>query len=160
MPRIGSTLCRMSASRTSSAGKPARQYGAIPYRMAGDDLRVLLVTSRETRRWVIPRGNPMRGRKPHKAAAIEAFEEAGVVGRIRTKALGAFLYDKVRTKGPRACLVKVFPLKVREVRDEWPEAHERERRWFSPEDAAELVQEPGLADLLRSFHPKGAVKVR
>jgi 8-oxo-dGTP pyrophosphatase MutT (NUDIX family) len=150
----------MSASRISSAGRPVRQYGAIPYRMAGDGLRVLLVTSRETRRWIIPRGNPMRGRKPHKAAAIEAFEEAGVVGRIRSKALGSFVYDKVRTNGSHACSVKVFPLRVREVRDKWPEAHERERRWFSPEDAADLVQEPGLAELLRSFHPKKAAKAR
>lgn len=102
----------------------------------------------------------MRGRKPHKAAAIEAFEEAGVVGRIRSKALGAFVYEKVRTNGSRACLVEVFPLKVREVHDDWPEAHQRERCWFSTEDAAELVLEPGLADLLRSFQPKGSAKDR
>lgn len=128
--------------------------------MADDGLRVLLVTSRERGRWVIPRGNPMRGRKPHKAAAIEAFEEAGVVGRIRSKALGSFLYDKVKPNGPQPCSVKVYPLKVREVRDDWPEAHQRKRRWFSPQDAANLVQEPGLAELLRSFHPKAAIKGR
>lgn len=150
----------MNTSHASGAAKPARQYGVIPYRMADDGLRVLLVTSRETRRWIIPRGNPMRGRKPHKAAAIEAFEEAGVVGRIRSKALGSFVYDKVKANGPQACSVKVFPLKVREVREQWPEAHERERRWFSPEDAADLVREPGLADLLRAFHPKAASKAR
>lgn len=150
----------MNAMQPSGSGKTSRQYGAIPYRMADDGLRVLLVTSRETRRWVIPRGNPMRGRKPHKAAAIEAFEEAGVVGRIRSKALGSFLYDKVRANGVRSCSVKVFPLKVREVHQDWPEAGERERRWFSPEDAAELVQEPGLAELLRSFDPEAACRVR
>lgn len=150
----------MSTMQSPRPGKPARQYGAIPYQMADDGLRVLLVTSRDSRRWIIPRGNPMRGRKPHKAAAIEAFEEAGVVGRIRSKALGSFNYDKVRPNGPQPCSVKVYPLKVLEMRDDWPEAHERERRWFSPENAADLVREPGLADLLRSFHPKAAAKAR
>ncbi len=150
----------MNTMQAQGTGKLVLQYGAIPYRMADEGLRVLLVTSRETRRWVIPRGNPMRGRKPHKAAAIEAFEEAGVVGRIRSKALGSFLYDKIRANGAQPCSVKVFPLKVREIREEWPEAHERERRWFSPEDAADLVQEPGLAELLRAFQPKSAAKVR
>ena len=126
--------------------------------MAEGGLRVLLVTSRETRRWVIPRGNPMRGRKPHRAAAIEAFEEAGVVGRIRSKAVGSFIYDKIKPKGAQPCSVKVFPLKVRKIRDDWPEARERERRWFSPEDAADLVREPELAALLRSFSPKAGPK--
>jgi 8-oxo-dGTP pyrophosphatase MutT (NUDIX family) len=137
-----------------------RQYGTVAYRLSPAGPLVLLVTSRETRRWVIPKGWPMKGRKPHKAAAIEAFEEAGVVGRVRNKPLGTFSYAKVKPQGIMPCSVKVFPLKVREVHDEWPESGERERCWFSPEDAASLVSEPGLAELLRSFNPTRAAKAR
>lgn len=93
----------------------------------------------------------MKGEKPHKAAAIEAFEEAGVVGRVRSRSLGTFSYDKIQSKGVRPCRVKVYPLKVRKLRHEWPEARERVRRWFSPDDAAAAVREPELAEILKSF---------
>jgi 8-oxo-dGTP pyrophosphatase MutT (NUDIX family) len=93
----------------------------------------------------------MKGRKPRQAAAIEAFEEAGVVGQIHGKALGTFSYDKVKSRGVLPCSVKVYPLRVRELKDKWPEGSERERRWFSPEDAAAAGREPELAEILKSF---------
>lgn len=113
---------------------------------------VLLVTSRETRRWVIPKGNLAAGVAPHLGAAEEAREEAGVTGAICPVPLGSFRYRK--RKGSGASLmadVEVFPLAVSRELQDWPEKSERERRWFSLADAAAMVDEPDLADLIRSF---------
>lgn len=131
------------------------QYGALPYRVeANGDLRILLVTSRGTRRWIIPKGWPMKYRRPHKAAAQEAFEEAGVTGRSDKRPIGAYEYDKMTDEGISIrCVVTVFPLEVRKVGQRWPEENQRERQWFSRGEAAELVDEPELQALLRSYRP-------
>ncbi|MEO7410251.1 MAG: DUF47 family protein [Sphingomicrobium sp.] len=138
------------------SGGTIRQIAALPYRSSGPALdspvSVLLVTSRETKRWVIPKGNLAGGVAPHIGAAEEAFEEAGVVGAICPVALGSFRYRK--RKGSGASLmadVEVFPLAVNRELDDWPEKAERERRWFSLAAAAAVVDEPDLADLIRSF---------
>ena len=140
------------------AGKRGRvQYGALPY-VVGDDgeLRILLVTSRATRRWIIPKGWPMKLCPPHKAAAREAFEEAGVVGKSQKQAIGAYEYDKLADDGASVrCTVTVYPLRVRRLDEKWPEADERERRWFAQSEAAKLVDEPELRALLRDYRPEG-----
>ena len=113
---------------------------------------MLLVTSRESKRWVIPKGNLAPGQAPHVGAADEAREEAGVIGAICPVPLGSFRYRK--RKGSGASLmadVEVFPLSVSQELEKWPEKAERERRWFSLADAAAEVDEPDLADLIRSF---------
>ena len=135
------------------AGAPRLQYAALPYRQRGDgSLEVMLVTSRETRRWVIPKGWPMKGRKPHASAAREALEEAGLIGKVGTKPIGTYRYDK-RLKGGDAvpCSVDVFPLQVKSQRKRWPEQKQRSVRWFAPEEAAEAVQETELSDIIRNF---------
>jgi uncharacterized protein Yka (UPF0111/DUF47 family)/ADP-ribose pyrophosphatase YjhB (NUDIX family) len=115
---------------------------------------VLLVTSRETKRWVIPKGNPSAGLSPHAAAAREAEEEAGVVGAACPTALGSYRYRKRRGNGASLMLdVDVFPLAVTQELAEWKEGAERERRWFSLQGAASAVEEPDLAELIRSFGP-------
>ena len=141
--------------------KPAHKYkeiadrlqvAALPYRRDGEGrISVMLVTSRETRRWVIPKGWTMAGRRKRDAAAREAFEEAGIEGRIGTKAVGSFTYFKRRAGHFELVFVKVYPLEVARELDQWPEKGQRERGWFSPEDAASLVMEPGLAALLESL---------
>lgn len=133
-------------------GEVRQQVAALPYRRRNGSLRVLLVTSRETRRWVLPKGWPMRGRKPHQAAAREAWEEAGAVGQADKRPLGAYVYQKRLPGGACIpCAVTVFPLAVKRLAGRWPERDERERRWALPEEAAELVEEPDLAALLRAF---------
>jgi 8-oxo-dGTP pyrophosphatase MutT (NUDIX family) len=129
-----------------------RQIGALPFRrLRGGEYQVLLVTSRESRRWVIPKGWPMKGRKPHEAAEREAYEEAGLVGQIGKRPLGFYLYEKrLKNRDSVLCQVKVFPLEVRKQLNRWPEQHERELRWFSPSDAADAVSEPGLAAIIRA----------
>jgi 8-oxo-dGTP pyrophosphatase MutT (NUDIX family) len=128
------------------------QYGALPYRAGDDGLKVMLVTSRETKRWVIPKGWPMKDRKPHAAAKREAFEEAGVRGEIGKRPIGTFRYDKrLNSEATVTCKVEVFPLKVREEAETWPERGEREGRWFSPDEAAGVVAEAELREIIRKL---------
>lgn len=133
--------------------EPRTQYAALPWRKTADGaVEVLLITSRETRRWVIPKGWPMKDRGPGEAAAQEAFEEAGIIGQPSRKVLGAYHYDKrLRTGRSQHVRVMVFALKVSEERDIWPEMAERDRLWTTPADASAKVAEPELQALLASF---------
>ncbi len=131
-----------------------RQVAALCYRTS-PRLEILLVTSRETRRWVTPKGWPMKGRTDHAAAAVEAFEEAGVDGVVAEQALGTFGYDKIlKSTEIRAVTAALYPLQVVVLREDWPEKGQRERRWFTPAEAAEAVQEPELARLILAFGNK------
>ncbi|MGE5565043.1 MAG: NUDIX hydrolase [Parcubacteria group bacterium] len=133
-------------------GKGSVQYGALPWRIADGELQVLLITTRRTRRWMIPKGWPMDDRAPHEAAAQEAWEEAGLRGAVGAEPVGAFHYDKVRKSGEvKRLRVDVFPLAVTHEALSWPEAHERERRWFPQSAAADAVREPELKALLAGF---------
>ena len=133
-----------------------RQIAALPYRAESDALdapiRILLITSRETKRWVIPKGNVSSGAVLHRAAAAEAEEEAGVIGAVCPTPLGSYRYRKRRKNGASLMVdVEVFPLAVSRELGMWKESHERERRWFSLQDAADAVEEDDLRDLIRSF---------
>jgi 8-oxo-dGTP pyrophosphatase MutT (NUDIX family) len=143
----------------TSESKRTRQVAALPYRFDEDGLRVLLVTSRETQRWIIPKGWPMKGKKPHRAAEREALEEAGVRGRVDRRAIGRYEAWKRLSDHFVLTTVKVFPLEVQRQRKKWREQAERRYAWFRAEDAADLVEEPGLRTLIRSF-AEGAAKVR
>jgi 8-oxo-dGTP pyrophosphatase MutT (NUDIX family) len=125
------------------------QYAALPYAVRNGRLEVLLLTSRETRRWVIPKGWPEKKVKPAVLAAREAYEEAGLVGRVSHKPAGEYAYGKQMKSGKTvACTVDVFLFEVGQELNDWPEKGQREKCWTTPDDAAGLVQEPGLADLL------------
>ena len=133
-----------------------RQIAALPYRnedpATDAAVRILLVTSRGTGRWVIPKGNAMSGAAPHVAAAQEAEEEAGVVGPVCPTPLGSYRYRKRRGSGASLMMdVDVFPLAVTRELSSWKEQQERERRWFTLSEAADAVEEPDLRDLIRSF---------
>ena len=128
----------------------AAQIAALPVRW--DDkgkLRVLMVTSRGTGRWVLPKGWMIDGCKPWRAAEIEALEEAGARGHIGATPLGTYAYDKLMDDGTSVpCLVTVYPMHVERLKRRWKERDERERRWFSPKGAAKRVDEPDLKRLL------------
>ena len=150
-------LCRLSMMYVDPMGAMKKQKRANRQQVAALPLshdeagrvQVLLVTSRDTGRWVLPKGWPMKGKKPHRAAEREAFEEAGLIGRIRKVPLGTYSYEKRLSTGSTVpCEVTVFPLKVEEHREHWPEMNQRRRRWFSPHEAAEVVAESGLRHLL------------
>jgi 8-oxo-dGTP pyrophosphatase MutT (NUDIX family) len=129
------------------------QVAALPWRIGeGGRRQVMLLTSRETYRWVIPKGWPIRGRKPAEAASQEAYEEAGLIGQIVGKRpLGSFHYQKQLTKNDRLCQVRVFSFRVERQLDDWPEKPQRETRWFDAIEAATLVEEVGLAGIIERF---------
>ena len=124
------------------------QVAALPVRPGDTGLDVLLITSRETRRWVIPKGWPMKGRKDHQAAAREALEEAGVTGKIRKQPIGAFTYQKRLTDRVEPCRVMVYVLEVEKQLPSWREKDQRKRKWFSQSEAAERISEPALASMI------------
>ena len=118
-------------------------------------LRILMVTSRDTGRWVLPKGWTMDGKKPWRAAEIEALEEAGVTGYISREAIGDYAYDKRLSDGTTLpCTVRVYPMIVDKVKRDWKERKQRKRHWFSASGAAEAVVEPGLARLLEALGRK------
>jgi 8-oxo-dGTP pyrophosphatase MutT (NUDIX family) len=125
------------------------QFGALPVRLRDGEPVVLLVTSRDTGRWVIPKGWPMPGRSREQAAATEAFEEAGLRGSIIGGCLGGYSYWKQYRARRMLCTVDVFLFRVDAELSRWPEKRQRLRHWFTPEEAATLVEEQVLADLIR-----------
>lgn len=143
-------------SSLSQTRTKAMQYAALPFRLnGGKAIEVMLITSRETRRWVLPKGWPIKGLKPHETAACEAFEEAGVIGRINKRAIGSFSYEKRLKRGTSViCEVEVYPLEVKQQRENWPEQHQRDGQWFSLMDAATLVEETGLSETLRHLNAR------
>jgi len=125
------------------------QVGALCFRLDGDGMPlVLLITSRDTKRWVIPKGNVEPGEKANRAAEREAFEEAGIKGRAERKPVGSFTYRKDE-KG--ICRVEVYALSVKAVVKKFPESGERESVWLSCDEAALRVAEPNLKNVIRMF---------
>jgi 8-oxo-dGTP pyrophosphatase MutT (NUDIX family) len=132
---------------------PRQQFAALPWRVTEESkVEILLATSRDTKRWVVPKGWPMKGRKPHIVAAIEAQQEAGLHGKVEKTKLGDFEYEK-RMKGGGAvdCVVEVYSLRVERQRKKWPEKGQRVTFWFPYKVAAQQVDEPGLSELIRAF---------
>jgi ADP-ribose pyrophosphatase YjhB (NUDIX family) len=129
------------------------QYVVLPWRLA-NRLEVLMITSRETYRWVIPKGWPIKDKSGPFSAAQEAREEAGVEGEVDSQPIGTYPYLKRLKDGEmRPLTVEVFALRVTRELPDWPEQGERQRRWFTLKEAAESVDEEELADLIRGFRP-------
>jgi 8-oxo-dGTP pyrophosphatase MutT (NUDIX family) len=147
---------KKSRLRPEPDREPRAQCAALPWRRTdADGLEVLLISSRETRRWVIPKGWPMKGLSSAETAAREAFEEAGVLGPAKAKPAGVYHYDK-RLKSGRIQHVRVavHAMKVAQECVVWPEKDQREKRWISPTEAADLVEEPELKLILQAFAAK------
>jgi 8-oxo-dGTP pyrophosphatase MutT (NUDIX family) len=141
--------------RTASFSKRdlRTQFGALCYRVHKDETQVLLVTSRQSKRWIIPKGWPQDGVTPAQSAANEAFEEAGVTGKSINLCLGMYSYTKImdEDQDDLPCAVSVFPIKVKKLLDKYPEVKMRKRRWFNLKKAAGLVKEPELRKILKHF---------
>jgi 8-oxo-dGTP pyrophosphatase MutT (NUDIX family) len=136
------------------------QYGALPFRFTQEAaLEILLVTTRQSRQWIIPKGWPIKGLRPAKSAAREAFEEAGVRGRVGGKSIGLFAYNKTLDgNGIRvSCEVRVFPLLVRRQSETWPEIEQRVVQWVTPEKAVTLIKEPELKAVVAAFIKRAAL---
>lgn len=131
------------------------QFGALCWRMNGAKVQFLLITSRQRKRWIIPKGWPVDRATPTEAAATEAWEEAGAEGKVVPVCLGIYSYNKyIGQDETYPCVVAVFPLRVKKLSNAYPEHDKRRRKWFGRKKAAKLVDEPELANLILHFDPK------
>lgn len=122
------------------------QYGAIPYTIIDGQLVVLLITSRGRGKWIFPKGGLMSGKTPWESAAHEAYEEAGVEGKIEDYPIGSYLLP-VTEERPQPVEVKMFPLRVTHQRQDWKEMGQRYRHWAVLAEAKRLITHKGLADV-------------
>lgn len=142
------------AAQGVDTGGTRMQYGALCWRLGEDGVEVLLITSRDTGRWVIPKGWPMPGLSPEAAAAQEAWEEAGVQGLMNPLCIGRYGYHKCLSDSASVpCAVAVFGMRVESLAKSFPEMKERRRKWFPMAEAATLVAEPELATIIAQFIP-------
>lgn len=129
------------------------QLAALCYRYKDDKLQICLVTTRGSGHWIVPRGWPMHKLTPGEAAAVEAYEEAGLTGTVHPNSIGAYSYDKPMDGGVTPVMVMVYALHVTDVAKEWPEKKQRDRKWMSPKKAAAQIDAPGLQQIVATFDP-------
>ncbi len=134
-------------------GQALTQFAALPWRLTDDSLEICLITSRGKGRWILPKGWPMDQVTPAVAAAIEAREEAGLIGEPDDRCLGVWSYEKRGGKTRDAHMALVFPVNVTQVLEDWPERGERKRKWFSPANAAAKLRAPELRQIILAFDP-------
>jgi 8-oxo-dGTP pyrophosphatase MutT (NUDIX family) len=128
------------------------QVAALPWRQGENGLEILLVTTRTTKRWVIPKGWTMKGKADHEAAATEAYEEAGVQGDVQPAPVGSYGYLKLMRNGEaKHITVQVYAMRVQDVLDDWPEREERERKWVDLAQALAMIGEPELLPVVEAF---------
>ena len=131
------------------------QFAALCFQLSKKKPRILLVSTRGTGRWVLPKGWPINGKTPAQSALREAFEEAGVAGKPFEQCMGHYSYTKyIKIDQPVPCIVAVFPIEVDKLNEDFPELGQRKLVWLSPEKAAKRVSEPELKPILRDFDPR------
>lgn len=151
---MSSAKHKRQAVRKAKKGERVRQVAAIPYRLDDKgEVAVMLVTTRTTRRFTVPKGWPMKRKSGRKAALTEAWEEAGVKGTAAREPIGRYSYWKRLPAGFVLVNVTAYAVEVDEVAETWPEVKTRERAWLPVADAALLIDEPELSTLVREFVP-------
>ncbi len=157
MQKIGTHLSNLAElASLLKEGKHIEQFAAICHRERADGSpEVLLITTRETGRWTVPKGWAIKGLKAHEVAEREAWEEAGAVGKAKKKPFGRFTYVKTLKSGRKvASFVQVHLVRVESIEESFPELGQRERVWVTPTEAATMVPEPELKHLLSSMIAK------
>lgn len=135
------------------------QFAALCYRIRRGKLQILVITSRRSKRWIVPKGWPMEGKTPAATAAQEAWEEAGVRGQADDTALGVYTYGKTTGVGDELpCVVMLYPVLVKSLAKKFPESGQRRRKWVSRKKAAKYVSEDDLARLILNFDPRSTRK--
>ncbi|MFD1159975.1 NUDIX hydrolase [Roseovarius aestuarii] len=141
--------------QSASKSDVRTQFAALCFREKDGKTQLLLITSRGSGRWIIPRGWPMDNKTPCEAALIEAWEEAGVRGKAYGTSLGLYSYTRDIGEETRVpCVAMIYPVKVKSLARDFPEAGQRKRKWLSPKKAAESVNESELAHILKAFDAK------
>lgn len=153
---MGDQKKQMRLSVGLKKGEARAQFAALCFKLCKKDKepQILLVSSRRTGRWVIPKGWPINGKTPGQSALREAYEEAGVKGISFEQCIGHFSYQKrIQSKDKVPCIVAVYPVKVNSLKKKFPELGERKLAWLSPSKAAKKVSDPALKPILRNFNP-------
>jgi 8-oxo-dGTP pyrophosphatase MutT (NUDIX family) len=127
------------------------QSAVLAYSVESGNPQVLLVTSRGRGRWVLPKGHIDAGKNSREAALCEAYEEAGIRGHLAETKIGTYFYSKADEKDGHIYRVKVYPMQVSTLADDWPEKNQRDRIWMDFPAASQAVEEPELQNLLRDF---------
>jgi 8-oxo-dGTP pyrophosphatase MutT (NUDIX family) len=127
-----------------------KQAAALPFRYSDDFLQIMLITSRKNKKWIIPKGLLEEDLTEYELAVKEAYEEAGISGRVSDRSLGVYKYEK----WGGICIVRVFPFHVDGILDRWPEDYFRNRKWFNPNEAIGVVDNSELKDIIRNFVEK------
>lgn len=136
-------------------GDVRTQFAALCYRIKRGKVQVLLVTSRGSKRWIVPKGWPMENKTPAESARQEAWEEAGVTGKPDGNCLGVYSYSKdVGSTDDLPCIAMLYPIAVKSLAKKYPERGQRRRRWVSRKQAARMVSERELAQLIQDFDPR------
>lgn len=142
----------------TTVSHPAEQLAALPWRRRDGVFEVLMVTSRLSGHWLIPKGWPMEGKTAPEAALQEAWEEAGLRGEASSEPVGSYCYEKLRRDGTTVgCTVSVFAMQVSEELDDWKECGARRRQWFDLNEAAQRAYEPGLRALLEKLRAENVM---
>jgi 8-oxo-dGTP pyrophosphatase MutT (NUDIX family) len=150
----------MASSAEKKRGNWVDQAAALPWKIADGRLMTLLVTSRDTGRWIIPKGWLEPNLAPHQLAEKEAFEEAGLIGKSSTQALASFKYAKrISSTVQKLCRVEVYLFEVELELPDWPEKHQRRRQWVTPDEAACRVAERGLQKLFTKLHLAASLRL-
>mgnify|MGYP001169309206 CR=1 FL=1 len=141
-----------SSDKSSFKEKVFHQIGALCYRFTHKNVKILLVTSRRSKRWIIPKGWKVEKMSNRKSVALEAWEEAGVQGRVSDRSIGTYYYRKRTAKDDfLTCAVKVFALEVKASKKKFPEREQRKLKWVNPTKAIDSVSEPELKTVLKNF---------
>ena len=126
------------------------QSGVLPYRRREGKIEVLLITSIRRKKWIIPKGYVEFNLSHFESAKKEAYEEAGVYGENETIELGSFRVNKAIG----ICLIQVFSMEVNKILDDYPDKDKRRRKWFSIEEAAQVVTRPELKQMITALPQK------
>jgi len=127
------------------------QSAALAYRFEDNTPKVLMITSRNSGRWILPKGHIEKGQTPRDAVTVEAYEEAGLKGQVAETEIGSYFYKKADRKDVKGFKVAVYPMEVSDIADDWPEKTQRRRVWMDFNTAANSVDEPDLKVLLSDF---------
>jgi 8-oxo-dGTP pyrophosphatase MutT (NUDIX family) len=154
--RMTQTMPAQLPLKLRSGGKTdARtQFAALCYRIILDEVQICLVTSRGTGRWILPKGWPVHKQTPAEAAAAEAYEEAGLTGLAHDRCLGVYSHIKALDRTRMPVITLVYPVHVTTVQTDWPERHQRRRKWFAKAKAARKLGEPELREIVATFDPR------
>lgn len=138
----------MDEKSTSQMPKGARQCAALPFKEEGGETQVMLITSRDTGRWILPKGWAEKRLSESDLAAKEALEEAGIIGEVSPTPISCYHYTKRMQVETRECAVNVYPLRVTQLLENWKEVHQRRREWFTIAQAALHVDDGELVTML------------